>query len=317
MDPSVQEKLRRLPSEKCIEAIIRAKASSDTAHFPKEIKTIYLQSVMGFSKEEKACHLQRVINDQQRKATDQVFGKHLEANSLRLCNLPLPILTRILRCVFIPDPHHALVFEWESGCNIETVKHITETVPILRTSLLFYQIGTRILYGENTFTTATPSISYDLDRTLSRTFDWQRHLIKSISMQVDWGEVLWTKFPLIAVALYELKNLERLEISFVSSTPLATADLFTPHVQLLTDLQARLRLEAKRYKREETAAWVILNAEKKMFKDLVRTMRSLRTFRLVGFADEEFARQLEFYVEGQTRGTMISSFRYSVNGKLC
>ncbi len=295
MIPLMQERSSGLQSQKCIDTIVEAigpfrlKSSSDKG---------------------KRQYLQRIVERREKEAIAEIIEKHRSAITLPrflmeayharrlplLTSLPLSILNRILRLVFVPHPYHPLVLPREPGFGVETFEHITAVVSVLQTCKVIYQVGKVILYGENTFTTITPCTTYHLDWTLSRMPIWQQHLITSLSLQIDWADELWTKFPLIAVALHELKKIERLEIFIVSTTPPMTRNMLS-HRRYIRELQEEQREKAKRYNRQGTAAEAMLTAEKKTLKDLVCTMRSLRVFRLVGFADEEFARRLELHVD--------------------
>ena len=215
-----------------------------------------------------------------------------------LLNLPISVLARILRWVLIPHPHQPLTLPDSMSLDPRANKPTMLAVQLLRTCTLIFQVGKSILYGENTFAASSSSTSYDLDSALARLKGWQRQLITSISLQIDWADELWAKFPLIAVALYDLKKLKKLEIFLVSKASGGSGRLVRD-VRNVSEMQELQRKKVRGLKREGNAAEILLKAEKKTFKDLVCTMRSLRVFRLVGFADEEFARHLELQVSAR------------------
>ena len=222
---------------------------------------------------------------------------HHQQPSLLLLKLPLSILTKILRYILIPDLSHPQILP-VTPAELNTYREVHPGFAILETCRLMRRLGETIFYSESTFTTSSPSNSYDLDRGIHCLPGWQRQLITSIALQIDWADELWAKFPLAAVALCELKRLQRLEIFFVQKVSGGDGRLLWDGAAD-REIQEAKRREARGWKRDGNVAEVMLKAEKKMFGDLVGTVKALRVFKLVGFADEEYARKLELLVSAR------------------
>lgn len=142
---------------------------------------------------------------------------------------------------------------------------------LLRVCRCFHQIGLPLLYGENTFTTSSPATSINFDAHLSSLPGKTRQLITSIVLKIDWAAQLWARFPLIARYIAELKSLRQLEINIVD----------------------RNDPKPVRYPRDGPYGGVMLKSEKKVFKELIGGLKSLRVFKLEGFSDDDFAKTLE------------------------
>ena len=209
-----------------------------------------------------------------------------------LLNLPISVLILILRWILMPHPGQPLILPDAKRLACKARKPFKLALPVLRSCKLMFHVSQSILYGDNSFTAASPSASYYLDDALGQLKGWQRQLITSITLQIDWGDELWAKLPLIAVALHDLKKLSKLEILLV-------AKLFNEMGGNVPGGQDVQRRKARSLRREGNTAEIMLKAEKKTFKDMVNTMKTLRVFRLVGFVDEEFARLLELQVSAR------------------
>lgn len=147
-----------------------------------------------------------------------------------------------------------------------------------------------ILYGENTITASSPSTSYEFDAQLAALPGKQRQCIRYIRLEIDWGDQLWAKFPLVARYLGEIRGLKVLEIVILEREE--------------SDEDVGMAVEGPGvggWKRDGVAAKTMLKAEKRMFMNLIKGLQALQKFRLVGFRDKDFARRLEEWVEGGKR----------------
>lgn len=174
-------------------------------------------------------------------------------------------------------------------------------------------MGLPILYGENTFTASSPSTSYGFDESLTHLPGKIRQCITSVRLDIDWADELWAKFPLLTKQLGELRSLQELEIFIKkpeSRTDGSAAITMKNPVKrggVLIEKDVNRTLEErqiveKRVKMEGTRTSVLLNAEKKMFRELINGSGALRLFRLVGFADPVFAKRLEDMVNRRYLG---------------
>ena len=154
-------------------------------------------------------------------------------------------------------------------------------------------------------------------------------MIRSVRLEIDWGDRLWAKFPLVARALGELKGLQRLEIVIVVVVVVVVVvekgreDRTTAFdIEADTNLSIQLtyaptslpqpstarhhhhhhhhhhapavdRTEFRVPRDDPLVADTMLKAEMKMLKDLVSDIKGLKYFRLSGFRDQAFARCLE------------------------
>lgn len=141
-------------------------------------------------------------------------------------------------------------------------------------------------------------------------------MITNVKLEIDWADQLWSKFPLVARALGELKGLLKLEIVIVEK-PKTLEKKRTASIEedenlkmMITygqaspgkDRPVRQRAPATdrtdvQVKREGPVADVMLKAEMKMLKDLVTGIKGLQDFRLMGFRHEVFAWCLEEHVQ--------------------
>ena len=142
-------------------------------------------------------------------------------------------------------------------------------------------------------------------------------MITNVKLEIDWADRLWTKFPLVARALGELKSLLSLEIVIVEKEKIVWEKNRTALINKDANLQiiitygqdspsqnrtaphraaAVIDIADKRVKREGPRADAMLKAEMKMMKDLVTGIKGLKHFRLIGFRHEVFAWCLEEHV---------------------
>lgn len=212
---------------------------------------------------------------------EKIPKKPMSAQTSYLLALPISILRTVLRFLLVsPIPLALSHFSAISGRR----KSICPAV--LATCRVIYSAGLPILYGENTITTSSPSTSYEFDTQLAALSGKQRQCIRYIRLEIDWGDHLWAKFPLVARCLGEIRGLKGLEVVILERTENGTDEgtmIEGPKVE--------------RLKREGVAAKAMLKAEKKTLKGLVEGLRALQKFRLAGFRDKAFARKLEEWVK--------------------
>lgn len=199
----------------------------------------------------------------------------------RILALPFPVLLIVLRFLLIsPIP---LVLSQSSVVS----KHPKTIYPvILATCRAIHSVGLPILYGENIITASSPSTSYEFDAQLAALPGKQRQCIRYIRLEIDWGDQLWAKFPLVARYIGEIRGLRVLDITILQREE--------------TDKEVGTIVRKPRvrgWKREGLAAETMLKSEKKTFKDLIESLPALQKFRLVGFRDKDFARKLEGWIE--------------------
>lgn len=184
-------------------------------------------------------------------------------------NLPISILTRILGHLLVSD--RPVVLEAKGLYPNNHCSHLRPEV--LVSCRLFYHVGMPLLYGSNTITTSTPTSSKDFDKHLLKLPGRYRQLIQHVRLQVDWGDELWAKFPLIARVLGEIVGLKSLEI------------------RILGPLQ-----------RQGPSAVAMLKAEEKCLADLVLgDLKALKVFKLEGFSNKAFTKTLETYISSGRR----------------
>ncbi|KAL8671249.1 MAG: hypothetical protein Q9168_004242 [Polycauliona sp. 1 TL-2023] len=198
-----------------------------------------------------------------------------------LLSLPMPVLQRILSHLLV-SPFRLLL---QRDASTPSTYRTSLAPDVLLVNRQLYHTSIPILYGSNTFTTSSPTTSYDFDVHLARVPGKHRCLIQKIELEIDWGRQLWMKFPLIAMRLLELRGLTSLRLYFVETEN-------TPD----EGFQVQGGSKGATTKREGHAAAVMLNAEKKMLKEMVAEMKALRVLELRGFEDAAFARRLEVAV---------------------
>ena len=187
---------------------------------------------------------------------------------LHLDILPLEVLQKCFRLLLVVYDQ-ALIICPDSSTPAAYRTYLQ--LSLLRVCRRFYHIGLPLLYGENTFTTSSPATSIDFDVHLSGLPGKSRQLITKIVLKIDWSTQLWARFPLIARQIAELKSLRQLEILIV--------DNGDP--------------KPVRYPRDGPYGAIMLESEKKVFKELIAGVKGLRVFKLRGFPDDDFAKALE------------------------
>ena len=210
------------------------------------------------------------------------------ANPLRLnvTTLPLNLLKLILRSLLVSSDALPLDIQPRKPSRKAYTPVRTD---LLRVCRLFFFTGLPILYGENII---TASQSYAFDAHLLTLPPRNRQMITKIRLEIDWADHLWARFPLIALQLSHLRQLQKLEIFIVDrKKPEDIAGLMD-----MDPNQAGIVRHGpgKGTKREGNLADAMLKAEKKMLKDMVEGLSSLRVFKLKGFRDPVFAEKLEF-----------------------
>jgi len=129
-----------------------------------------------------------------------ITSTHALMPAPHLHHLPLSILTRILRPLLTSPTTLILHPDAHTPSTYRTHLHPA----ILLTARLFHHLGTPLLYGANTLTTSTPYTSRSFDTHLLALPGPYRQLIKSIKLEIAWGDELWAKFPLIARVVGEI-----------------------------------------------------------------------------------------------------------------
>ena len=246
------------------------------------------------------------LNDNQGLSTTTIDNISLvimakpTSQAFRILSLPLQVQKKILGCLL--QAHKLVILRRDTSTPIA---YRTGLYPqILQVCSELYQAGRPILYGKNTFTTSTPSTSYDFDSHISDLSGKVRKLVTSVALLVDWPDQLWSKFPLIAQSLGELP-LQKLAIIIVRKEELSEKEVQVKkeRAALVGRATHRCALAEKEgislaFEGKEAVANPVLDAERKMFKDLVQGLRTLREFYLQGFEDEGFAKALEKSVNG-------------------
>ncbi|KAL8783354.1 MAG: hypothetical protein Q9213_004673 [Squamulea squamosa] len=199
-----------------------------------------------------------------------------------LLNLPTLILQRILSYLLVAPS--GLLLHRDNSTPPTYRTGIATNILLVNHKL--YHTSLPILYGRNTFTASSPATSYGFDAHLYRVPGKHKCLIRSIDLEIDWGRQLWSKFPLIAMRLGELRGLKSLKIHLIDGGDHAEA----------YGVQVQGKPRGTMQKREGHAAVAMLHAEKKMLKEMVKGIKALRVFELKGFEDVGFAKGLESIV---------------------
>ncbi|KAL9130819.1 MAG: hypothetical protein Q9217_001071 [Psora testacea] len=225
--------------------------------------------------------------------TDQKRLLHTNPSTARprsspnfLQRLPLLILRMILRFLLVSPAPLAL----DQPHSRPSGSPLNVNSPRIQSSVLklcrqIYHVAIPVLYCENTFTTSTPSTSKNLNRMLAALPGANRQLIRSVKLEINWDLELWAHLPLVAKSLRELRLLQRLDISIMGGDGTD-----------VRHIDAGKKMTRKPAEREGRVAQVMLDTEKKVLKDLVENLLSLKVFRLEGFEDANFAKQLQYSV---------------------
>ena len=211
-----------------------------------------------------------------------------------MLRLPLIVIKDIPRHLLVsPNP---LILHRDA---YTTTKYRSQLQPsVLCVRQLFNHVGHPLLYG-NTLTSSTPSTSVNFDAHISNLSGRNRLLITKIRLKIDWAEQPWSKFPLIARYLGELKPLKELRIVIINGEKSGNgaALMVKDPNQSLTIMNhgaGKCMLPAL------IIAEITLKTEKKVFKELVEDLKALRVFRLEGYTrDEAFACGLEEFHIGR------------------
>ncbi|KAL8919168.1 MAG: hypothetical protein Q9208_006928 [Pyrenodesmia sp. 3 TL-2023] len=195
------------------------------------------------------------------------------------------ILTHLLTS---PD---FLILHRDSSTPATYSTNLTTAVLLLNRHI--YHTALPILYGRNTFTASTAATSYDFDAHVLNLPGRLRGMIKNVELQINWGERLWMKLPLLAARLQELKGLKSLKLHVVVNHELENRKEADSEVTR----QGKGGAKEMAIKREGQAAEAMLKAEKKVLRELVLGLKGLRVFELNGFVEGEFARSLEVWVK--------------------
>lgn len=170
-------------------------------------------------------------------------------------------------------------------------------------------MGKPILYSKNTFTTSSATTSYDFDQHLTKLSGKDRKLITRVTLNIDWGDQLWAKFPLLARCLMELPlqhlviaivekqdmepGEERSVLKEVDTNQATSVGKVTDDGSSKGETTAGKVAASSGFKREGAMGDMMLNVEKKIIKDLLNGLPALQVFRLKGHRDEKFAKGLE------------------------
>ena len=199
-----------------------------------------------------------------------------------LLKLPLEILRLVLMHVLcFPQPLAIGIRTQRTKVTPRPTANASISISIVLTCKLVYHEGLAVFYSQNTFTTSNPSISKDFGFVLENVPVRNRQLIRRVHLDIDWGDELWAHLPLVARALKEMSLLREL------------------HLHITTRPQTLDRHDASRFNLLRQCE--ILKAECKILKDMIRDLKALRIFRLVGFVDAIFAKKLEGVVARRCR----------------
>lgn len=216
----------------------------------------------------------------------QVLDAEAALKSFQARAIPLPIITHILGYLLIFS--QPLVLARDASTTQGHNNNNIDSLSVLRTCQLFYQIGMPLLYGMNIITATSPATSHDFDAHLATIPVKNRRLIMNIKLEIDWANELWKKFPLIAQQLGQLPLKQLVIILSYKDKRLQQQR------SALADREANPQLslsgkDVKKLKQNWMIADAKLKAEKKMLKTLVEDFRTLKVFRLEGFRDQAFA----------------------------
>lgn len=272
-----------------------------TSNFPKEQRTAHQDNtaMQRFKQASSSTNTRTVIKEQYLLAhpnplicpASGLAARPPKRSPTSLTQLPLTIISEILRYILIPDPSRPQILPvtFEEAVVFGKTVH---DLPILHTCRILRDVGRPLFFEQNTFTTSSPSATSELFRGTRALPSEQRRLITKISLQIDWADELWVHFPLVGAALSMLVRLRRLEIFLVQKVTGGDGRL-TWDGTSSAEIREVKRRESRGLKREGVMAQLMLKAEKKMFAEVVLGLKTLQVFRLSGFADVEFAVRLE------------------------
>ena len=218
-----------------------------------------------------------------------------------LLDLPQLIIIQVLRFLLIQPHSRRLILPLRHTSTHTPNSRTCQILSILLICRQIHHLSIPVLYAENTFTSSYASASQSFDLALARLCQRNRDLISSIYLEFDHSQQLWIRLPLVARALEDLNGLRRLEIKIVPEGSATKNDddfdgdgAKSQPIQRLDPIERRRLMS--RWEREEPTASTLLSTEKAIIKELVAGSRRLQWFRLVGFGDEEFARNLSNWV---------------------
>ena len=193
--------------------------------------------------------------------------------------LPGDVLQRILKYLLVSTK--PVILELDAETPAEYAPGIDTA--ILRSCCYVSRVGTGILYSLNTFTTSSPATSANFAQHLLKLPGRHLQLIRYVKLDIVWANELWNKFPLIARVLSSIRGLKSLEITITAGIRNKigkgkSASTFRP-----------MGIQSDSRRHEEA----MLNVEKKVLKQLVSGLHALKNFKLQGFADKKFARDVE------------------------
>lgn len=209
-----------------------------------------------------------------------------------LSRLPREVLQRILQFLLVSN--EPVILGVDDRMLIDYSSGLTPSV--LRSCRYIYTVGIEVLCGRNTFTTSSAATSVKFDKQILGLPSRILQLIRHVKLEIDWIDELWTKLPLLACALDRIQGLKSLNISIISK---AQENLTEQRTEDLTSRQTKSSGTFVRGQMDEA----IPKAEKRVLKNLVLELRALRVFRLHGFMDRKFARDLEKWVANGRRSS--------------
>ena len=209
-----------------------------------------------------------------------------------LSKLPREVLRRILHFLLVSNEPIILWIDDEK--QVDSSSGLNPSV--LRCCHYIYTVGIEVLYGRNTFTTSSPATSAEFDKQILRLPSRILQLIRLVKLEIDWIDELWSKLPLLASALKRIQGLKSLDITIITNMQRTTTG---GRIKGLASRPTESRSTSVQGQMEDA----ILNAEKRVLKNLVLELRALRKFRLRGFVDQQFATDLEKWIANGRRSS--------------
>ena len=170
------------------------------------------------------------------------------------------------------------------------------TPSVLRCCRYIYTVGIEVLYGRNTFTTSSAATSVEFDKQVHGLPSRILLLIRHVKLEIDWIDELWSKLPLLASVLGRMQGLKSLEITIIWKAQRIVTGGRTE------GLASRPMVSRGAYVQGQMEE-AILKTEKHVLKNLVLELQALRSFRLRGFVDRQYAMDLEKWVANGRRSS--------------